>query len=511
MGLIMKTEKRRIIPQWRSTEIAATTGELSVYSQSLHRRNFTSDFLMSQKQAFVNNRNLSYAGDLLSSAYVLGLEEEFIDVAKFIIETDNDENSSLVSLSKKILKIEIQNNISADNVDNNIQEQIKLYGNIRKYKHYLKNEPKNPIAWIELGKLHTQFGNIVKAKQCVDAALFLDKNNRFIVRSASRFYHHYNSEDDVALNIIKKSDFLKTDPWLLSAEIAYSSILERRSTVVKDAVDFIKNKRKNNLEITELASALGTLEYFNGKMKDAKKYFNESLLNPNANSLAQISWMSNELQDFNFDISNYKLPYNFEAKALDEFEKKNYKVSFDNIQKWINYEPYSTRPIKLGSYILSIFLKDNERSIQLLKKGLAVNPNDIMVNNNLVYYLVRGNRLDEAIKIFKSKLKKHLVGTDIVSQLTLIATAGLLLYCEGNNEEGKKFYLKSIELAKKSKNEYLVALATVNYLKEEVKYISNKSEISYHINYLDRYNKDYNSADILILYNELMIDYDKLM
>jgi predicted Zn-dependent protease len=511
MGIIFKTEKRRIIPKWRSLDIAKNNGELRSTAKKAIPKSFELDLLNDQKKAFAKEKDLQHAGDLLGSAYVLGFENEFKEVAKFILSIETNEKSALATLAKQILEIVDDDKTGIKSLNQINQFQTKYSFDINKYKSYLKKEPRNPLAWIELGRLYSLINKKEKAKRCIDAALFLDGSNRFIVRSASRFYHHIEPDKEKALGIIKKSKFIDTDPWLMSAEIAYSSILGRFSTMAEKGINFLKNRSYDNFEITELASALGTFEFFNGKRKIAKKYFDQSLIQPNDNSIAQARWMSNEIQGLDVDVSQYHLPLAFEADAIASFENKAYDKALQNSMDWINDEPYSTRPVKLASYISSIFLKDNDNGIELLKEGLRANPDDLMLNNNLVYFLVRGNFMEEAIKIFQNKLYKKINDANDISKLTLTATAGLLLYRDGANEQGKELYQYAIKLAKATGNEYLVALATVNYANEEVRFVGNKSELASQMSYLNTYIKNHESSDIDIFYSEFLEEFNKTL
>lgn len=310
--------------------------------------------------------------------------------------------------------------------------------------------------------------------------------------------------------VIKKSSFIKSDPWLISAEIAYSSILNRYSKLVKSGVEYLNRNNSNPYSITELASALGTLEFNNGNLKEARKYFKCSLINPNDNSLAQASWMSEGLSGVLIESSKYDLPYAFEANALKQYEQKSYQESFNTAILWQNDEPYSTRPIRLASYIASTFLKNNSAAIKLIEKGLSINPNDLTLLNNLVYNLAKEDQIEKALKIFEGTLKKHLPVELDKNRIAITATAGLLCYKKNLPEEGKSLYLKAIELAKKLKNEYYLSLATANYLREEIRFVSKKEDLNKYDSELDDLAKNTKEPDVLMLINEAKLELYKV-
>ncbi len=511
MALIFKTDKRRIIPRWRSLDTASLTGELNVVSnqESIQKFN-TKEYLNEQRSAWQKNKNLSYAGDLLGSAFVLGLESEFTEVARFILDNEQDAYSSSIRVANKVLKIaKQQEGATILNVD--INNPNRYIFDIKKYKSYTNKEPRNPIAWIELGRLYSLLGQVKKAQKCIDTALYLDKNNRFIVRSASRYYHHFHGDKDIALQIIKKSTFVNQDPWLISAEIAYSSILERFSRMTKIGKEILNHQTDNYFSTTELASAVGTVEFSNGKLKDARKYFKQSLIKPNDNSLAQAEWMSNSITGINIENSKFDLPFAFEAKSLSEYHKENFQLSYNYAIDWLKDEPYSIRPILTASYVAGIFLNNRDASIKLLKEGLEMNNNDSMLINDLVYFLAIDGKIEEALQLFKNKMQQSLRDPKNIDSITMTATFGLLMYKTNEPEEGKKYYLKSIEMAKKEKNDYLVAVAMAHYVKEEVRFSKNPEESKTLISELNKICKDRTEPDVKKFLAEALAEYEVKM
>ena len=510
MGVVLKTEKRRIIPRWRSIEHASSTGELDTTSAIKNKVIFNSNsYLLEQRKAWTNNKTLSHAGDLLSSAFVLGLESEFKDAAKFILDNELNVSSPLLRLAKKTLGIESNIEIPLNTDDFFIlDETLKYRQDIRKYRHYLKLEPRNPIAWIELGRLYSLLGNIGKGQTCIDRALFLDNANRFIARSSSRFYQHFHGDKDISIQIIKNAAGLTQDPWLLSADIAYSSLLGRYSRMTKIGREFVKNYKKNFLAVTELNSALGSVDLGNGLVKDAKKYFKQSLISPNDNSLAQMEWVS--INGLNLPILDHNVPLAFEASAISYYEKKEFAKSFECGIQWYYDEPYSTGPILLTSYIAGTLFKNKTDALRIIKKGLKINPSNAALTNNLIYYLALDNQIEEAIQMFERNKYNIENDTNKINVISSTATAGLLFYKINRPLEGKKMYMRSIELAKDSKINYLVALAALNYLLQEIKVEKNFEAMQKLIYEFEAFWKGADEADIIMMKEELYSDLKKL-
>lgn len=511
MGVIIKTDKRRVIPRWRSFELASFTGELR-YTQKLENDSFfqLDSPLKEQQNSWETKKDLGHAGDLLSSAYVLGIENQFKDAAEFVLANETDTSTPLYKLAFKIADQINQNVDTAEIANILIQENFESHDNeIKKYRAYLKREPKNPIAWIELGRIYSVLGLTAKAQKCIDIGLSLDKDNRFIVRSASRFYQHFHGDEDYALQIIKRSSYANTDPWLISAEIAYSSILQRHSKMAKIGMRYIDDHKHDAVSITELASAIGTLEFSNGQFKEARKYFSKSLVHPNDNSLAQVNWIFDDLPGFSLDMSKYNtLPLAFEAKAIDSYHKQQFKDSFSHAIRWYKDEPYSSRPINFASYISGLFLNDYTQAIDLVKKGLVANPKDPMLSNNLVYFLIENKQEDEAFKAFNTLLKRGFENMNDPAKVTLTATTGLILFRMNELQKGRELYQKAIELSKKTKSKYLIALATAHYIREEIRATENASELTKWKAQLDSVCKNMEEPDLNVIYNKVSKEYE---
>ena len=193
---------------------------------------------------------------------------------------------------------------------------------INRTKNKSKTQIRNPIVWVELARLYTMRGHEHKAEKAILAALHLAPNNRFVLRSATRFFIH-KEKFDKALFYLRKAESLKIDPWLISAHIATSSIMGRYSPLIKNGVRLVNSDNFSDYDLTELTSSLGTLEFQDGSFKKAKSFFEKSMKMPNDNSLAQLEWVSKDEYRFQIDPFKYNKVMNpFEARALEMYERK---------------------------------------------------------------------------------------------------------------------------------------------------------------------------------------------
>lgn len=510
MAIIYKVDKRRNIPRWRSYERTKSLKELSLVGKSLTRAdeiniNATSS-LFDEKNAWEKNKNIITAGNLMSSAFVLNIQSEFKDVAQFILEEKKSKSSPLYALANKILLDKPQRQDSIEEKKTNLDDLEKKFGeDIKNIRVYVRQEPRNAIAWMELGRLYSLIRKVDEAKRCVVTSLNLEKNNRYIVRSASRFFHHFDKDPERALSVIRRSDFLKVDPWLISAEVAFSSILDRHSKLAKIGVDYLNSNITDFFSITELASSIGTLEYMNGKEKKAKQYFDQSLQSPNDNSLAQTGWIMDENAIIQKKLLTIDIPFAFEAKAKIAYDQNKFDESYKHALCWLYDEPFSTRPVRLSSYIAGVFLNKINKSVEILKWGLNINPDDTGLLNDLIYFLIQDGKVEQGINLFMKNYQKFLNShNEEVPKLIHVATAGLIFYKQGLNDEGEKLYLKAIAQAQKNKDSYLEALAIANYLDQEIEVSKDIQKINKWMSQLHKISKNQNSADINLFEKKLI-------
>jgi hypothetical protein len=474
MAVIFEIKDRRVIPNWRDFKRTLPLQELQ-NNQSKSKLNID---ISRAVQDWNLSKSVGIAADLINSAYISGKVNipEVTEAINFILKENNGTSNALLKLVNNLSNVdqvdntsdfdlnlhtnEITNNEFKSYTDNNI-----LFKIIQENKFRTKSELRNPIPWVELSRLYSFFGQEANAEKAMLTALNLAPNNRFVLRSATRLFVHFEQYEK-ALYYLRKTDASKTDPWLASAHIATSSIIKRYSPLIKNGISIIQSKNFSNYELTELASSLGTLELSEGSYKKSRVYLELSSKSPNDNTLAQLEWISKEDSRFVFNPMRYKNVANpFEAFAFENYELGNYKEAYQDSIKWFLDMPYSKRPVLLGSYISSVFLKDVNATITFCKAGLRANPNDHTLLNNLVYTLLNDNKLDEALLYIPQLKRSFNDNMSDESRITLQATFGLIAFKYGNNEVGKHLYEIAIQNAETRKNNSLRDLAILNYTK----------------------------------------------
>ena len=94
---------------------------------------------------------------------------------------------------------------------------------IQPLKKRVRANPRDALAWLEMGRIHATVGNHERAVRAVRVAASLAGENRFVLRSASRFYLHAG-DLDLAHDVLRRSPRTKFDPWLSAAEIATAQV-----------------------------------------------------------------------------------------------------------------------------------------------------------------------------------------------------------------------------------------------------------------------------------------------
>lgn len=503
MASIFEDKERRVIPNWRDLKRTVQLGELDIKTK-LTPLQFDRGFIQTYINDFNNNRSIGHAADLINAAVSIGeySNPDVLVAANFIIENKDYASLPLLNIVNKFfqsnLSVETNSFLEVRSLDDFklVLDKKTLYNRIKWFKGRLANEPYNSIAWVELSRLYSIIGQRDKSEKCMKNALAISPENRFVLRSATRLFTH-NEKIDFAHNLLKKSPRTKHDTWLISAEIALSTIRKKESRLVKQGLLLLDSNSINDFDKTELASSIGTLELFNANRKKGRQLFKVALKAPNDNSLAQVEWASkiDNLIDLNLNQYNVKNP--FEALAYDYFNQGLWEKSLENCINWFLDMPFSKRPILFGSHITTSILFDQNRAVEFCNAGLIANPHEPELLNNLAYSLALLGKFEEAAKVMD---KYKIIGIHNLSnnsKIAFIATSGLILFRSGDSANGKAYYHKAIEMSDSIGNSYISALAKLNLLREEFLIDDIDAESNYNKIYTE--TKDEKSIDIISL------------
>ena len=295
------------------------------------------------------------------------------------------------------------------------------------------------------------------------AALHLAEHNRYLCRVATRLFVHIK-EQDRALHLLKSEPTIKSDPWLLAAEIAVSSLSNKNSKFIDVALRIIGSKQYMGQQISELAAAVGTVELMHGAAKRAKSLFQTSLIEPTDNSLAQAQWAVCHDAKIVIPDSAWRVPASFEAKTLASRHEHDWNNALQTCARWLADEPFSLRPAILGSY-LGFRPEHTGMAEKFASAGLRCDSaNPMLLNNRAVARAYQG-KIDEAYSDIGLALQDGTSRNDA----HLVATLGLIAFRSGCPDLGRELYAQSVGWFHHEKNQASAASAMLHWLREEIR------------------------------------------
>lgn len=452
---------RQVIPRWRLYGDALRLGELrsleEVSAQSLDpsgqgRRSFEESLA-----AWRANQGLALASDVFGSALVLDRAEDARDVAEYLLASGSAATTSTRRLLEPFL--------SAEHVDmphRDLPSVEALRKEIAHTRRYLAADPRNSILWVDLARHHATLGNISHAERALRIALGGAGGNRFVLRSAARFFVHIGDPEQ-AHEILRRVDGIQADPWLLSAEIAVASLAKRTSRFAKVGLRSLQTETWAAAQTTELKSALGTLELAAGDKRSAKKLFRTALEDPTENSVAQVEWASRTQLGLDLSPSVFNTPGSFEARARDARAAGKWNESFAEAAAWFADQPFSKDASSFASYIATVPLERYSDGVSILNSALIAMPRDPLLLNNLAFALASLEKVDEAIDVF-GRISR--IDSPASLETTLLATHGLLAYRTGDVAQGQRLYEAAIASARARNALFEAALASLFYVRE---------------------------------------------
>jgi hypothetical protein len=297
-------------------------------------------------------------------------------------------------------------------------------------------------------------------------AISLAPSDRFVIRSAARFFVRAGVPDRAA-DVLRRSGRVLTDPWLLAADIAVATSMNRTSKNIQSGRRLVDSTSIAPLHLSELGGAIGTIEANSGARKRAQKLFVQALREPTENLIAQVEYMvrATKLLEPSTDLTHLERAH--EARANHTFVIKNFDESLRLCWSWLEDEPFSSRPAVLGTVVAGMALQDAEGARQIGEAGLLSHPASPILLNNVAFALADAGRLDEA-RATRARLSPNavLTGQNAVSWR---ATEGLLDFRSEMPEQGRAKYKMALELAQAQKDRPLATKVIAFWLAEELR------------------------------------------
>ena len=449
---------RRVIPRWRSSGVSASLLE-SMPTKTGPKPTVLKEGVLNDLAAKVRdwseNPRMGVAADLLNFAHLRDANDLLIEPARYLIALGEDLPPQLSAIAAQIVGGQQQTTEG--------WKDIGCQREISRLRKLLAVNPRDAIALIDMARFYAALGQNERADRAVSTAVALQPHHRFILRSASRFFVH-NGDPEQALHILNKSARTKGDPWLLASHIAIETILERSPTQIKRARTIIESYMFSPQHLSELGVALATLHVNSGQMKIGKKLFNQALVTPNDNAVAQAVWAATE----------FSMPINIRPEWLSDrfsFEANYYALSQDGRYQealkaavgWFEDEPFSSRPLRGAAFSASVLGRYTDAE-DCLRQALMLDPGDIECQNNLVFALAGQNRLAEAAELL-STIRQAESERGSLSGHTL-ANIGMFFYRSGDIDLGRQYYGDAVTLLDSQKKRDSKDLASAFWVRE---------------------------------------------
>lgn len=458
MAASNENSERRVVPRWRPFREALANNELSAAVVAAAPTFDGGPFMAEKESAWLEHKALPFALDLVSAAAVLGESEASKEAAVFILESNPGSSISGQSIARHIL------GILSPPPARGISSRSEIIRAVKELKSRRLSQMRNAFVWVDLARLYILLDQIESARHTMRVALTLAPTDRFVLRSATRMLLHSKAPDE-ALHLLRKNSRTPADPWLIAAEIAVSSVLDKDPKFAKAGQRILKSSDVPPFHLSELASALGSFEMFEGNLKHARRFFAFSLTKPTDNALAQAAWASKRAGLSEIDETLLLAPHVSEAQAITAHNRGKWNDVLHYARIWTEDEPFSARPRQLASATASSLLDQFSIAEQIAIEGLVTNPGHPGLINNIAFALASQGRASEAMAQLEKLDKSQMTRTD---SICLIATAGLALFRAGNIEDGRKHYEAAIHAAAVDKNQNLRILATLYYNRERI-------------------------------------------
>jgi tetratricopeptide (TPR) repeat protein len=376
------------------------------------------------------------ASDLLGAALVFDQPDIAKDVALRVISNQIQATGASRKVAERLL--ETSNRapaiLTADEiVDLNPNQQR---GELRRL---LRDNPHNALRWTDLARLQTVLGKDRQAERAMLVARGLAPEDRHVLRSAARLAIHLHRPDE-ARAILLRAQRTPHDPWLLACEISAAELAEERSTLLGAAHQLLADQRFSDHELSELASAVATIQLGAGDLPAAQQLFRQALKSPSDNSAAQFTWATPTL-GVDYDERALSVPASWEARAIAAHRNGDWRGATEEAERWLDDQPFASRPAELGSYEASKG-GDFTTGLRLAEQALRANPKEFLLHNNAAFCLLSMNKPQQA-KAHLDAISENALKAD--ERVTLKATWGLYHYRTGEPQRGREHYLRAIQ------------------------------------------------------------------
>lgn len=459
---------RRLLPSLRSSGTIATSGDLLsvtpkrvVPSTEISTPHFDELYSGWQKSPTID-----VAAELLATGIVLGRLDSTAQVAKFITQHHQQVTQKILGIARSVLEPP-----EGPELSTKLPDRAEIRTRLKIAKEYLRENPKNAIVWMDRAQLHASIGQREVAERAVRNALILAPENRFVLRTAARFYAHIDQKER-GIEVLRGADLLRNDPWIMSAEIALSDAAGDIPISLKRALSVAVSDHLDPWHTGELNGALATFAIHDRSVGKPGKFFRQSMRKPTDNAIAQAQWFANLNNSFNVSTELIQKSHAYEAMALRARAERRWMDVLNACRNWSIVEPTSTRPLSMAGFLACVALNDGRKALQFTNRWIELAPDSAEALNNHVVALTYAGELNIAERLFL-RINQH---SKDFNQTVNLATGGLLAYRKGDRAGGQKFYSDAMSTRGSQDSPNLRALVMWHWLREEARCVPSDFE-----------------------------------
>lgn len=453
---------RSVIPRWRPLD-KTPAFELRSSARRAPASCLSADLHEQAVESWEHSKSLVNAAEVVDGALIFGLTPKASEAAKQILSPDSEAMPLTQRAAKRLLD-QRSSEQTVEVIDILESGPDRQYKTIRRLKQRLRLYPRDAITAMEIARLQSTIGQTDRARSYVERALGSAPDNRYVLRSATRFFLH-SSEKERALHTVQNSDAVRSDPWVQAAEVAVCTLLEKSPRWGAKEIRSLSSATTLGVRYSELAAGLATHELKHGNRRMARKLLEKSLFAPTENVLAQAIWLeTREHIGLREGISIDITPRAFEAGVLKAIDQHDAKIVIDNARGWFSDEPFSLRPAMIGSYYCAAHFGSHEAAISFADRGLRANPNHPALLNNKLVSLASIGRIDEALVILRLLAQCRY---DPDFRVHYLAAQGIIAFRSGHIDDGRRYYSEAVQAAHDSDNSDSAFLACAYWLEQE--------------------------------------------
>lgn len=466
MSIVQEKSQRRILPRWRTSGTAAQSADLMATKPHKVMVKDDGTHLKESRFTFARAPSIGSAADLITAASMAGDMGTAEQAAAFVLAHPDDAPRTLLSLADSLLQTPPAPG-GAPVVGTRSNGAVIAYT-----RTLLRLQPDNPVLWSDMARHYASHGDRREAKRCMQVALHLAPDHRWILRIAARFLVH-SGEAAEAHRLLAHHPRTPKDPWLLAAELATAQVAQRPPKFWRQGNDLIKVGGVAPLHLSELTTAVGMFELEAGEAKKARKLVEMALRDPTENTLAQVSWAreSKHLRGATAldDLVRYATNA-FEADFRLKSLAGDLLGAITAGEQWACDEPFAARPIAGLAFIASVF-DDYDRTIELVDKVRHLDGHvDPTMEMNALFSKMSSGRLsrDGDQREIDAIHTRLMMFAEEKNAFHAMANLALWHYRFGQASVGATLYQRAIEILEKSGPMESAAMAAAYAAREAI-------------------------------------------